>query len=229
MKNFISLTIMTMCFMMMLSLTGCNSNANKAFVPESEKDKADVVEAIVQEEPRPVYGVDLGLSVNWAECNVGANRPEEVGYCVPLGNVTGTRKAPTKRMTNVSGTNADIAVVKMGDGWRMPTGAEMQELLEQCTWTVARVNGRDGFRVTGPTEMSIFLPNTGGNYSFEEAAKLDIKYEPTDDPEGNYWCGTPVDDGFGCNFLYFDTERESVQFMWAQLIFCNAVRAVHEK
>ena len=137
-------------------LLSCGNNTTKRL---AQNDSTEVATEAVVEETSEVeeYGVDLGLSVNWAECNVGANSPEEVGYCVPLGNVTGTTKAPKNPKSVVSGTNSDIAVVKLGNGWRMPTGAEMMELREKCSWTVETVNGRNGFRVTGPNGNSIFF------------------------------------------------------------------------
>lgn len=176
------------------------------------------------------YGVDLGLSVNWAECNVGAESPEQIGYRTPLGNVTGTTKAPATRHSNISGTDSDIAKVKMGDGWRMPTGPEMKELLEKCTWTPDTLNGSNGFRVTGPNGNSIFLPDTGPNYSFEELASQDIFYDfpIRDSREGNYWCGTPVEDYYNCNHINFDSKRQRVELMLCEPYFLSAIRAVHD-
>lgn len=201
----------------LLSLVGCSGNNPLKKLNESLGiDKS--------------YGVDLGLSVNWAECNVGADSPEEIGCRIPLGNVTGTTKAPIVKRSEISDTDADIAKVKMGDGWRMPTGAEMKELLNNCTWTPETVNGHNGFRVTGPNGNSIFLPDTGSNYSFEELAGKDIIYDMDirDSREGNYWCGTPVKDYYGCNHLTFDSKRQKVELMLCEPYFLCAVRAVHD-
>ena len=112
----------------------CNGNKSTRIL---HKDAIGNITETVVEEAEEVpetkeYGVDLGLSVNWAECNVGADSPEEVGCCIPLGNVTGTTKAPTNPNPAVSGTSSDIAVVKLGEGWRMPTGLEMKELKEKA-------------------------------------------------------------------------------------------------
>ena len=155
----------------------CNGNKSTRIL---HKDAIGNITETVVEEAEEVpetkeYGVDLGLSVNWAECNVGADSPEEVGCCIPLGNVTGTTKAPTNPNPAVSGTSSDIAVVKLGEGWRMPTGLEMKELKEKCSWTVETLNGQNGFRVTGPNGNSIFLPNSGSNYSTESIAEMNIK------------------------------------------------------
>ncbi len=176
------------------------------------------------------YGVDLGLSVNWAEYNVGAESPDKIGYRTTLGNVKGTTKAPVTNKIDISGTDADIASVKMGDGWRMPTGPEMKELLEKCTWTPDTLNGANGFRVTGPNGNSIFLPDTGPNYSFDQLANQDIFYDVPiqDSREGNYWCGTPVTEYYNCNHICFDSKRQKVELMRCEPYFLCAVRAVHD-
>lgn len=59
----------------------------------------------------------------------------------------------------------DVAHVKWGGGWRMPTKTEMDELVKKCTWNWTSLNGVKGFRitsnVTGYTNCSIFLPAAG--------------------------------------------------------------------
>ena len=133
--------------------------------------------------------IDLGLSVKWASCNVGATAPEEYGgyyawgeteeksdyswdtykYC----NSTSTLILMTKYCTSVAyGTvdnkttlepTDDVATVKWGGNWRMPTGAEQDELRNSCTWEWTTLNGVNGYRVTGPNGNSIFLP-AGSRY-----------------------------------------------------------------
>ena len=213
-------------------LASCNSKSknSESFANNDSVSTKNAVAGQIAEETLD-YGINLGLSVNWAECNVGADNSEDIGVRVPLGNVTGTVKAPSARNENVSGTNADIAVVMMGDGWRMPTGVEMQELLSSCNWTVETVNGHKGFRVTGKNGNSIFLPNTGSNYQSEELSGMNYKFSDNTNLryEGNYWCGTPAKDNVGCNHLHFDTDKSKASLMWCELYFCCAVRAVHEK
>lgn len=62
----------------------------------------------------------------------------------------------------------DVAHVKWGGSWRMPTVNESIELLNNCTWTWTTVNGVNGYRVTsnksGYTDRSIFLPAAGCRY-----------------------------------------------------------------
>ena len=133
--------------------------------------------------------VDLGLSVKWATCNVGAQVPEELGDYYAWGEVEtkttydwstykwcdGSNNTLTKYNTEseygiVDGKTTldpedDVAHVKWGGNWRMPTSVEIQELINSCTWKKVRQNGVYGFNVTsnrsGYTNRSIFLPLTG--------------------------------------------------------------------
>ena len=132
--------------------------------------------------------VDLGLSVKWATCNVGATMPEEYGDYFAWGEVEpkieyswstykycdGTENTLTKYCSNSSfGKNAftdnktildpedDAATVNWGGAWRMPTYDEMKELVFECTWTWTTQNGVDGYKATGPNGNFIFLPATG--------------------------------------------------------------------
>ena len=132
------------------------------------------------------YGyVDLGLSVKWATCNVGATQPEEFGAYYAWGEIKeksdyswSTYKwgngfgAMTKYCTKeVYGTvdnktildpADDVAHVKWGGNWRMPTAAELNELHSNCTWTWTTINGVNGYRVTSIANgNSIFLPAAG--------------------------------------------------------------------
>ena len=87
--------------------------------------------------------VDLGLSVKWASRNVDAAGPGEMGGLYPW-------------------SEDDLAHVKWGGSWRMPTADEIDELIHNCTWSWASVKGEIGFLVTsnepGYTDRSIFLP-----------------------------------------------------------------------
>ena len=135
--------------------------------------------------------IDLGLSVKWASYNVGATAPEEYGGYYAWGETEeksdyswrnykyckGTNDTMTKYCTSSSdGTvdnkttleaGDDVASVKWGGNWRMPTTEEQQELINNCTWTWTTHNGVNGYRVTGPNGNSIFLPAAGYRYGSE--------------------------------------------------------------
>lgn len=130
--------------------------------------------------------VDLGLSVKWATCNVGANFPSVYGDYFAWGETStkstyilstykycnGSYDSLTKYNTNSSyGTvdnktqlelSDDAARANWGGSWRMPTDAEMTELREQCTWSWTIQNGGYGYKVTSKSNgNSIFLPAAG--------------------------------------------------------------------
>jgi len=111
--------------------------------------------------------IDLGLSVMWATCNVGANAPEEYGYYFAWGE-THRKSDYTEKTYSYKGTrttlpmSADAAAVNWGGSWRMPTNREQNELRTHCTWTWTTLNGVKGYRVTSKINgNSIFLPAAG--------------------------------------------------------------------
>ena len=130
--------------------------------------------------------VDLGLSVKWATCNVGAISPEENGNYFAWGETNpksdyswdayslcnGDSASLTKYNTNsdygivdhktVLDLSDDAAHVNWGGNWRMPTDAELTELRDNCNWTWTTQNGKKGYRVTSQMNgNSIFLPAAG--------------------------------------------------------------------
>ena len=168
------------------------------------------------------YGyVDLGLSVKWATCNVGANNPEDYGDYFAWGEVepkdyydwstykycNGSSKSLTKYNTSSSyGTvdnntqlelSDDAARANWGGSWRMPTDAEWTELYEQCTWTWTTQNGVYGRKVTSKTNgSSIFLPAAGIRYDslLDDAGRF-----------GDYWSSSLYADyPNDAWYVYFD-------------------------
>jgi hypothetical protein len=56
----------------------------------------------------------------------------------------------------------DAANASWGGSWRMPTNAELEELIDNCTCTWTTQNGVNGYKVTSKTNgNSIFLPAAG--------------------------------------------------------------------
>lgn len=134
--------------------------------------------------------VDLGLpsGLKWATCNLGATKPEEYGDYYAWGETApkdeykwdnykwGGEHSITKYSINsqtnyknegfVDGKTVleaadDAATAKLGTSWRMPTGDEIDELIEKCTWEWTQLNGVKGHKVTGPNGKFIFLPAAG--------------------------------------------------------------------
>ena len=139
----------------------------------------------------PYEAVDLGLSVKWATFNVGATKPEEYGGYYAWGETdekenydwstykwcNGSSTTMTKYCTSsyygtvdnktVLDPQDDVAHVKWGGSWRMPTLDELKELKNKnnCTWTWTTQNGVNGYKVTSKTNgNSIFLPAAGYRY-----------------------------------------------------------------
>ena len=146
--------------------------------------------------------VDLGLpsGTKWATCNVGATSPEKYGKYYAWGETTTKSKykgsnCPTYELSisqlqsqgyidsegNLT-PQYDAARANWGGTWRMPTKAEQEELLNNCTWTWTTYNGVKGYNVEGPNGHSIFLPAAGECY--DPWPILDGSY-------GYYWSSTP--------------------------------------
>lgn len=150
--------------------------------------------------------VDLGLSVKWAACNVGASSPEDYGNYYAWGE-TATKAEYTesnsktygKTMGDISGNpQYDAARANWGGTWRLPTKAEFNELYK-CKWKWTTQGGRNGYRITGLNGNSIFLPAAG----WRSGSSL---YDA--DTNGRYWNSTSMSDSrvannfsFGSSFL----------------------------
>lgn len=120
--------------------------------------------------PETVESVDLGLSVKWANCNMGAQQPQEIGAHFAWGELEtkdiydwSTYFDPDCKEISgsISGTGYDVVSKVWGGNWRIPTLADMQELCDKCTWTWSELEGQTGCLVTGPSGASIFLPAAG--------------------------------------------------------------------
>ena len=151
--------------------------------------------------------VDLGLpsGLLWATCNVGADNPEDYGDYFAWGETTtkstydwstyqycmGSSSTLTKYCSNSSyGYNGftdnlttllpedDAATANWGEGWRMPTQAEWQELKNNTTVTWTTQNGVNGRLFTASNGNSLFLPAAGYRYesSLDDAGS-----------SGDYW------------------------------------------
>ena len=132
--------------------------------------------------------IDLGLSVRWASCNVGATAPEEFGTYFSWGDTTGgyTNYNWAEYPYSIGNTNTvtkytpsgtyrddrttliafdDAAYINWGETWRMPTKEEWQELIDNCTFKYETVNNVACVRVTGPNGNSILLPRAGHKWN----------------------------------------------------------------
>ena len=146
--------------------------------------------------------VDLGLTVKWATCNIGAKRPSDYGNYYAWGE-TKTKPTYTEEDSKTSGksigdiagnSSYDAARANWGGTWRLPTKAEIQELVNKCTWTWTTQGSHNGYLVIGPNGNSIFLPATG----YREYVSI------LDGSRGFYSSSTPDESNSGNAYrLYF--------------------------
>lgn len=137
--------------------------------PEFSLNKPDALEA-----------VDLGLSVMWANCNLGAQSPEEYGGYFGWGDPTGElwdgngiyKQAGAfvwntdnfggmNPPTEIGGTSLDVVTAHWGNNWRTPNGYEAYELSHRCEWKLRSQDGRNWYEVIGPNGNSIIIPLAG--------------------------------------------------------------------
>ena len=173
--------------------------------------------------------VDLGLSSLWASYNIGATCPEEAGDFFAWGETSPKSDyseesylyykngSYQKIANNISGTEYDAATALWGSPWRMPNRYEITELM-QCEWKQDTVNGVDGYRVTGKTGNSIFLPAAG---YYSGTSHLD-----TNNRQGYYWSSSVNMDmtssAYNINFKGYNAEWSASRFYG----FC--IRAVRD-
>lgn len=150
--------------------------------------------------------VDLGLSVRWADRNMGAQRATDRGLLIGWGDTTLTNYStklqyfPIERpQEDISGSqNYDVASKKWDSEWRMPSEAELKELIDNCQWTWKENGDSVGYlgtsKVAGYETSSIFLPATGFRRGTQTAAEGAI---------GAYWSGTLSTDNTKARAMHF--------------------------
>lgn len=141
--------------------------------------------------PVPNNCVDLGLASGllWAKCNLGTTEPTELGDYYAWGELStkkeyystnykhfdkhGVIKYNEEDGKTVLELEDDVARANLGVGYRIPTKADWEELLEDCKWEAFTVSlpieldpsqkkSIARWKVTGPNGNSIVLPMTGG-------------------------------------------------------------------
>ena len=128
--------------------------------------------------------VDLGLpsGIMWAKCDLGETVPEACGLSYSWGETWYKGQAFEDSYYfnngkwgeffkyNTAGANPvtldkedDVAFLRLGEGWRIPTWADVLELYENCTITEASLNGVLGV---------MFISKKNNNYIFLAYNKL---------------------------------------------------------
>lgn len=125
------------------------------------------------------HAIDLGLpsGTKWACCNIGASSPKGYGGYYAWGETEEKSNYGWQTYkyynddtgwvnigSNIAGTSYDVAHVKWGGSWRIPTIEQQHELLSNCSSEWTTENGVSGRRFTGPNDASVFLPAAGENW-----------------------------------------------------------------
>lgn len=116
----------------------------------------------------------LPSGMQWANCNIGAEKPSDYGLYFSWGNTEGHAEGSgydfsqaVYDQTPAAGIETDLSLeedaarVNLGSPWRMPTAAEFQELFDNCATVWTTRNGVDGY---------LFTSNVNGNTLFFPAA-----------------------------------------------------------
>ena len=187
----------------------------------SDKDKS----------PYDKYAVDLGLSVKWASVNVGASDEKGLGnyygwgetsekpdgtyydwesYLVfkGIGTDDASRDAALARLYGSDlklKSEYDVAHVKWGGSWRMPTLQECRELMDNCTWEMVPSDSDSwsgdnpgGWKVTSKINgKSIYIPAAG--------QRTNMSLDKDKGKQAYYWTSNRDEDGdtFAMNFGRF--------------------------
>lgn len=140
-------------------------------------------------------GVDLGLSVKWAECNVGAVSASDPGNYFAWGEsvprtdefagfyywetylFSGGSSHTLTRYNTLSSygtvdnlttltSSDDAASVQWKDSWRLPTSLEWAELYDNCTWEWLEKGDKSGYISSFTAQAAGYLIIKGGVGSF---------------------------------------------------------------
>lgn len=99
----------------------------------------------------------------------------------------------------------------------MPTKEELDELVNRCKWEWTAMNGKNGYKVTGPNGKSVFLSAAGGRFHASIGGTGEI---------GSYWSATVAYGGANAGSLYFDDGHHGPD--WDRKYRARPVRAVSE-
>ena len=110
--------------------------------------------------------VDMGLSVLWAKCNIGAEKESEAGLQMGYGDQSFYNTSTSNddyTPWDIAGTEDDAIYGLSIDGdakskSKMPTIEQIEELIAKTTQEQTTVDGVEGIRFTAKNGNSIFLP-----------------------------------------------------------------------
>ena len=182
--------------------------------------------------------VDLGLpsGLKWATCNVGASSPEQAGRYFAWGETKGYtgeqvnygRRYFDSESYKAASISADLTLkqdaahVNLGGNWRMPTKAEYQELIDNCTstWTT----NYNGTGVKG----RIFTSKTNGNSVFFPASSYCYLSVVDEGSGGEYWAASwvPSNEATNCAWYFNFDSGSTVELVYNDRYYGRSVRGV---
>ena len=187
------------------------------------------------------HAIDLGLpsGTKWCCCNVGASTPEGYGGYYAWGETSeksyygpstykyavlddsngywydnGLYYRATNIGSDIAGTSYDVARVRMGAPWRMPSVEQMKELINNCSRQWTQQNGVNGILVTGRNGGQVFLPAAGGRRHDElyYAGSYGYYWSSSLDPDFDYCaCCLYFDSGYWLWDVYYRDYGRSVR------------------
>ena len=186
----------------------------------AEQVQASVEETVedVSERLSPADGtlggmeyVNLGLSVKWAVSNIGASAPYEVGNAYAWGEtkpksgyIAQNSETHNREIWEFGGDpKRDAAAANLGEPWRLPTKAEVEELFERCSVSWGKVKGQNGLLLTSENGKSLFLPAGGQHYERE------VHWQGAC---GYYWTSTPHENNLESAYCFdFDSGNTHIR------------------
>ena len=176
--------------------------------------------------------IDLGLpsGTKWACCNVGANKPDDDGTLYAWGETDvkygaydwstylyrGDEEPICQDIgNNIAGTEYDVARV-VGARFNMPTKAQFEELMQNCTHEFTSLNNHWGVKFTAPNGAFVFLRGAGSITNNEHSLGF-----------GCYWC-SDLDSEGNSQYLFFgiSDNKETIEFRISERWSGISVRAV---
>ncbi len=166
--------------------------------------------------------VDLGLSVKWRNCNLGANTSQDFGDFYQWGeipdSITQENHITDEAYAYLQYAQNDVSQMLLGSEWSTPTLDQFKELMEKCNWVWVETQEASGYKVTGRNGNSIFLPAAG---------KMFMDRENYVNQKGYYWIQTNSNDYKCVNYLYFD--ESDIDLCYEPYVIRQSIRPVYKE
>lgn len=118
------------------------------YIVDSKQALRNAVRNIIVTSMNCIRPIDMGLSVLWADRNLGAEDISRYGGYYGWKYING-------RYILQDSSRRNVPKLK---GWRLPTIEEVVELRDKCKWEYRVIDTRGGMNASGPSGDSIFLP-----------------------------------------------------------------------